>query len=445
MDPVESWSQYFLLWYRKAMVQIELIIFFVLGYLAIIFEKFLHVNKAAIALIMAVICWLLYFAGQNGMEISTTLMAEQISDVAQIIFFLIGAMVIVELIDSHHGFKLISEMLFSSSKRKMLWFLIGVSFFMSAVLDNLTTMIVMTSLLRKMVHNQKDRWFLGSIVVIAVNAGGAWTPIGDVTTTMLWINERITTFSTIKILFLPSLVCVLVSGLIATFMIKGEHKQRENFLVIQPMEPGAKRVLIMGIASLIMIPVWKGLLGLPPFMGALIGLGFLWLITDVMHYRYGEKRWHLRVAHILTKIDTSGILFFLGILLAVDALATANVLRSLANTLQTIVPDQNWVAVLIGLISSVVDNVPLVAATIGMYDLQTFPQDSMLWQLIAYSAGTGGSIFIIGSAAGVAFMGMEKVDFLWFAKRISWIALIGFFSGILVFFLTYPFLAPKIS
>lgn len=426
------------------MLQIELTIFFVLGYLAIIFEKFLHVNKAAVALVMAVICWLLYFAGNNEVHISSASMAEQISDVAQIIFFLIGVMVIVELIDSHHGFKIISDMLYSSSKRRMLWFLVGVSFFMSAILDNLTTMIVMTSLLRKMVPNLKDRWFLGSIIVISVNAGGAWTPIGDVTTTMLWINDRITTFATISLLFLPSLVCVLVSGIIATFLIRGEHEQQENLLVIQPMEPGAKRVLLMGLASLVMIPVWKGLLGLPPFMGALIGLGLLWLITDIMHFRYGEERWHLRVAHILTKIDTSGILFFLGILLAIDALATAGLLRSLANHLEAVVPNQNWVAILIGLISSVVDNVPLVAATMGMYDLHTFPVDSMLWQLIAYSAGTGGSIFIIGSAAGVAFMGMEKVDFIWYAKNIAWIALIGFFAGILVFMWTYPVIAPLV-
>lgn len=425
------------------MLQIELLIFFVFGYLAIIFEKFLHVNKAAIALVMAVICWLLYFA-QKETPISAHLMAEQISDVAQIVFFLIGVMVIVELIDSHHGFKIISDMLYSSSKRKMLWFLIGVSFFMSAVLDNLTTMIVMTSLLRKMVPDRKDRWFLGSIVVIAVNAGGAWTPIGDVTTTMLWINERISTFSTVKILFLPSLVCVLVAGAVATFLIKGEHAHHEGVLALKPMEPGAKRVLFMGFASLIMIPVWKGVVGLPPFMGALIGLGLLWLITDVMHFRHGEERWHLRVTHILTKIDTSGILFFLGILLAIDALASAGMLRTLADNLQIILPNQNWVAVLIGLISSVIDNVPLVAATIGMYDLQSFPQDTMLWQLIAYTAGTGGSIFIIGSAAGIAFMGIEKVDFLWFAKHVSWIALLGFFAGVVVFFFSYPLFGPKI-
>lgn len=423
------------------MLSIELGIFFAVGYLAIIFERFLHINKAAIALIMAVICWLLYFAGSTEL-ISRAEMAEQISDVAQIIFFLLAAMVIVELIDSHHGFKLITDMLYTSSMRRMLWFLIGISFFMSAALDNLTSMIVMASLLKKMVKDPKDRWMLGSIVVIAVNAGGAWTPIGDVTTTMLWINDKITTWETIRSLFLPSVVNVLVSGLIATFIIKGSNAPSQSTFAM-PMQPGARRVLCMGVASLVMIPVWKATLGLPPFMGALIGLGALWLITDVIHYRYGEQRWHLRVTHVLTKIDTSGVLFFLGILLAINALAAAGILKDFAMALQHVAPNQNWVAVIIGLISSVVDNVPLVAATMGMYDMQTYPIDSSLWQLIAYAAGTGGSILIIGSAAGVAFMGIEKVDFIWYLKKISWIALAGYFAGIFTYFLLHPLLYPS--
>lgn len=418
------------------MLYLELIIFFSIGYLAIIFENFLHVNKSAVALVMAVVCWVLYFAGTPH-GISSELLAQQISDVAQIIFFLLGAMVIVELIDSHHGFKLITDILYTSSKRRMLWFLIGISFFMSAALDNLTSMIVMSSLLKKMVHHQKERWMLGSILVISVNAGGAWTPIGDVTTTMLWINDKITTWAIIKSLFIPSFVCVLVSGLIATFLIKGSRKEVPTSFSI-PMEPGARRVLFMGVASLIMIPIWKAALGLPPFMGALIGLGLLWLITDLIHYKHGEKRWHLRVVHVLTKIDTSGILFFLGILLAIDALATAGILKDLAEGLQSVVPNQNWVAVIIGLASSVIDNVPLVAATMGMYDMTTFPPDSQLWQMIAYAAGTGGSILIIGSAAGVAFMGIEKVDFIWYLKRVSWIALIGYFAGIAAYLALRP-------
>lgn len=421
------------------MLHVELLIFFSLGYLVIIFENFLHINKAAIALVMGVVCWILYFAETHG-GMNPSLMAEQISDVAQIIFFLLAAMIIVELIDSHHGFKLITDMIYTSSKRKMLWFLIGISFFMSAALDNLTSMIVMASLLRKMVKSPKERWLLGSIIVITVNAGGAWTPIGDVTTTMLWINEKITTWQTIKVLFIPSVVCCLVSGLIATLMMKGENEPVPSTFHME-MQPGARRVLFMGVASLIMIPIWKAALGLPPFMGALIGLGLLWLVTDLIHFKHGEHRWHLRVVHVMTKIDTSGILFFLGILLAIDALTSAGLLQELAVYLQQTLPNQSYVAILIGLISSVVDNVPLVAATIGMYDMTVYPTDSQLWLLIAYAAGTGGSILIIGSAAGVAFMGIEKVDFIWYMKKIAWIALGGYFAGIAVFFLLYPFLA----
>ncbi|MEZ5314855.1 MAG: sodium:proton antiporter NhaD [Chlamydiales bacterium] len=417
------------------MLNIELLIFFSIGYLAIIFENFLHVNKAAVALVMGVICWILYYTYLHE-GINPNLMADQISDVAQIVFFLLAVMIIVELIDSHHGFKMITDILYTSSKKKMLWFLIGVSFFMSAVLDNLTSMIVMASLMKKMIKNPKERWLLGSIIVIVVNAGGAWTPIGDITTTLLWINEKITSWQTIKLLFIPSAICATVAGLIATLMIKGENKPVPSTFHIA-MEPGAKQVLCMGIASLIMIPVWKATLGVPPFMGALIGLGLLWLVTDLIHFKHGENRWHLRVVHIMTKINISGILFFLGILLAINALAANGLLQDFAKHLEAWLPGQNYVAILIGLISSIVDNVPLVAATIGMYDITAFPIDSQLWLLIAYAAGTGGSILIIGSAAGVAFMGMEKIDFIWYLKKISWIALISYFAGITAFLLTY--------
>ncbi|MCP5470197.1 MAG: sodium:proton antiporter NhaD [Chlamydiales bacterium] len=416
------------------MLHTQLIIFFIIGYLAIIFDKFLHVNKAAVALVMGVVCWLLYF-GESMHLISASAMAEQIYDVAQIIFFLLGVMVIVEMIDSHHGFKLITDMIYTSSKRRMLWFLIIISFFMSAVLDNLTSMIVVISLLRKMIPNVKDRWLMGSVIVIAVNAGGAWTPIGDVTTTMLWINEKISTWQTIKTLFIPSIVCVLVSGLLATLLIKGENEKVEGSFTMHKMEPGARRVLGLGLLSLVMIPVWKAALHVPPFMGALLGLGIIWLITDIIHFRYGEERWHLRVLHVLTKVDISGIFFFLGILLAIDALGTAGILSNFAHFLERIVPDQKWVAMIIGLISSIVDNVPLVAATMGMYDMAQFPPDSMLWQLIAYCAGTGGSILIIGSAAGVVFMSMEKIDFFWFAKKVGWIALVGYLAGFFTYLL----------
>lgn len=414
----------------------ELIILFVIGYLAIIFEKFLHVNKAAVALTMAVGCWLIYFAQTN--EVESSLFCDTLCETAQIVFFLFAAMVIVELIDSHHGFKLITDILYTSSKHRMLWFLLGISFFMSSILDNLTSMIVMTSLLRKLIKDRADRWLLGSIVVIAVNAGGAWTPIGDVTTTMLWIDKKITTWQTIKFLFIPSVVCAVVAGIVASFFIRRDSGKVETALGHLSMEPGAKRVLMMGVGALVMIPVWNAVFDLPPFMGALIGLGLLWLFTDLLHFRYGEERWHLRVPHILTKIDIPGVLFFLGILLAIKALEAPGILKDFAEVLQKFLPNEYYVAVVIGLISSVVDNVPLVAATMGMYDA---PTNSALWQLIAYAAGTGGSILIIGSAAGVAFMGMEKVDFLWYLRHISWIALVGYFAGVAAYALVYPLLA----
>lgn len=407
---------------------------FLLGYFSIVFERFLRINKAATALLMGIGCWAIYFfASGRGTLLSWTAFEEHVAAVAQIVFFLIAAMAIVELIDSHHGFKGITDLLRTSSKKKLLWLLIVISFFLSSVLDNLTSMIVMISLIRKLTEEVKERWLYGSIVVIAVNAGGAWTPIGDITTTMLWIGGQLSTLYMMKVLFLPSAACIAVSGLCASFFLKGKLPKPPQSK--QPMAPGARRVLCFGIGSLIMIPVWKILLGLPPFMGALLGLGILWLVTDLMHHRHGDKRSHLRLPHILARIDTSGVLFFLGILFAVNALTMAGIFGDIAKHMERLFPSQNIVAVLIGLVSSIVDNVPLVAATMGMYDKATYPIDSPLWQLIAYAAGTGGSILIIGSAAGVAFMGIEKVDFLWYLKRISWIALIGYFAGIALFFL----------
>ncbi len=424
-----------------SLLYLEMIIVFALGYLVIIFEKFVGLNKAGIALIMGVVLWGLYFGSLQPGHIPMDAIQEQITDVAQIVFFLLAAMAIVELIDSHHGFKLITDILYTSSKKKMLWFLLIISFFMSSILDNLTSMIVMISLVRKLVPVKEERWLLGSLIVISVNAGGAWTPIGDVTTTMLWISDRITTGNVILTLFLPSLVNMGVSGLIGSFLLKEEAKGAKTIISHKPLEPGAKRVFFMGVTALVMIPILKALLNLPPFMGALIGLGFMWLITDLIHFRYGEKRAHLRVPHVLGKIDTPGVLFFLGILLAISALTLSGMLGDFARLLEKAVPNHDIIAILIGLFSSIIDNVPLVAATIGMYDLNTFPVDSSLWMLIAYAAGTGGSILIIGSAAGVAFMGLEGVDFIWYTKRISLIALVGYFAGVGVYLLQRTLLA----
>ena len=414
---------------------VGLIFFFALGYAFIIFEKLHNINKAATALLMAAGCWFIYFLSQILAGHPPKFPSEQLADVASIIFFLLAVMAIVELIDSHHGFKLITDLLHTTSKRKMLWLVLVISFFMSSVLDNLTSMIVMISLLRKLISKKEDRWILGSLVVITVNAGGAWTPIGDVTTTMMWINDRITTWNIIKALFLPSVVCTIVAGLFGMLLIKKSDQALQNQPKPLPMEIGARRVFCGGVLALVLIPVWKSLFSIPPFMGALIGLAALWLITDLIHFREKDTRHHLQVPHILAKIDISGVLFFLGILLAVSALTTAGILKDFANLLEKMLPNQNYVAVFIGLLSSIVDNVPLVAATFGMYDLATYPTDSVLWQLIAYAAGTGGSILIIGSAAGVAFMGIEHVDFFWYFKKISWVALLGYFAGIIVYFL----------
>jgi NhaD family Na+/H+ antiporter len=360
------------------------------------------------------------------------ILGEKLNDVSQIIFFLMGAMAIVELIDSHKGFKVITDLIQTGSKKKMLWIIGIVTFFLSAILDNLTTTIVMVSLLRKLVPDTKDRMLLGSLVVIAANAGGAWTPIGDVTTTMLWINGNISSQVVMKTLFLPSLVSLVVALVILGWGLKGNYLRLVERAHDAVIEPGSKLIFVCGVGALVFVPLFKALTGLPPFMGILIGLGILWLVTDLLHAPHAG-RGHLRVPYILTRIDTSGVLFFLGILLCISALDAAGLLRSLALFLDQYVHNISVIATLIGLISAVIDNVPLVAAGMGMYDLKTHPMDSYLWQMLAFCAGTGGSILIIGSAAGVALMGLEKIDFMWYLKRVSLTALVSYFAGVVVF------------
>lgn len=408
-----------------------MIIVFTLGYVAIALESVLKINKTAIALLMAVICWGLYFVsvGTSSDE-SAAALSFHLSDESQVVFFLLGAMTLVELIDVHEGFRLVSEFMHTHSKRKLLWLCGVISFFLSAIIDNLTATIVMVSVIRKLVTRKEDRLMLGATIVVAANAGGAWTPIGDVTTTMLWIQNRLTTLPLMLWLFLPSVACFIVATLFNSFKVKGEFKAQSTAHI--KTEPFGNKVLVLGLFALIMVPVFKGLIGLPPFMGMLIGLGFLWLLTDIAHHKY-EERHHLRVPHVLSKIDNPGVLFFLGILLAVDALESSGILNNLALWLDATIGNTTLVATAIGLLSSIVDNVPIVAATLGMYSTKVFPTDSSLWQLIAYCAGTGGSILLIGSAAGIAFMGLEKVDFLWYLKRVSLSALFGYFAGILVY------------
>lgn len=406
---------------------------FGLGYAAIILEYNIKINKTAVALLLAVLCWVIYFIF-SVTPVSTDLkqLGEHVNDVSQIIFFLMGAMTLVELIDSHKGFKIVTDVIRTHSKRKMLWIIAFTSFFLSAVLDNLTTTILMVSLLRKMIPTRGERFLLSCIVVLAANAGGAWTPIGDVTTTMLWINGQLTTLSVIKALFVPSVISLVIPMFWYSWRQKGEYAEAapEEFDVIP--EPGARLVFYMGIGALIFVPIFKTVTGLPPFMGMLFGVAILWLVTDILHHKY-EHRQHLRVPTVLTRIDTSGVLFFLGILLTINALETAGILTDLAQWLEKTVHNQVGIAALIGVLSAIVDNVPLVAGTMGMYPLSAFPQDSSLWHMIAYTAGTGGSMLLIGSSAGVALMGLEKINFFSYMKKMTIPVFIGYLCGLGVY------------
>ncbi len=415
-------------------------IVFTLGYLAIICEFYIKVNKTAVALLVAVVCWAIYFFFSRApLPDDLRILGEHVSDVSQIIFFLMGAMTLVELVDSHRGFKIITDAISTTSKRKLLWIISITTFFLSSVLDNLTTAILMVSLLRKIIPIRSDRFLLSCIVIVAANSGGAWTPIGDVTTTMLWINGQISTLKIMKTLFISSIISTLVPLLFfhfftekGTYEISKENQKFKNEMA----EPGAKMVFFLGIGSLIFVPIFKALTGLPPFMGILIGLAIVWLVTDLLHHKHEHRR-HLRVPAVLTRIDTSGILFFLGILLCVNALQTAGLLKDLADLLQRTIGNQAVIVTLIGIISAIIDNVPLVAATMGMYPLSSFPMDSPLWQMIAYAAGTGGSILLIGSAAGVALMSMEKIEFFAYMKKMSLPVLIGYLAGMGAYLLLF--------
>lgn len=410
-----------------------ILILFVIGYGAIIFEHPIKINKTGIALLTAVLCWTVYFVySANSLSNDLAILGHHISDVAQIIFFIMGAMALVELIDSHKGFKIITDLVKTRNKKTMLWLVALVTFFLSSVLDNLTTTILLISLLRKLVPDRYERILLGCIVVIAANAGGAWSPIGDVTTTMLWINGQITTIPIMKALLLPSLISLLVPVTIYSFMLKGKYKLAHLTAAETKQEPGAGLVFTVGILGLIFVPIFKALTGLPPFMGILLALALLWVITDVLHMKE-EKRAHLTLTHVLTRIDMSAVLFFLGILLTINALQTAGILRDLSNWLGATFHSYAFIAILLGLFSAIIDNVPLVAATMGMYPIASFPQDHSLWHMIAYAAGTGGSILIIGSSSGVALMGMEKIDFITYMKKAALPALVGFLGGMAVY------------
>ncbi|KDP47142.1 hypothetical protein JCGZ_22138 [Jatropha curcas] len=406
-------------------------ILFVIGYAGIIFEESLAFNKSGVGLLMAVSLWVVRSIGAPSTDIAVSELTHASAEVSEIVFFLLGAMTIVEIVDAHQGFKLVTDNITTRKPRVLLWVVGFVTFFLSSILDNLTSTIVMVSLLRKLVPPSEYRKLLGAVVVIAANAGGAWTPIGDVTTTMLWIHGQISTLPTMKSLLLPSAVSLAIplALMSLTSEVNGKEQESRNVLATERMAPRGQLVFSVGIGALIFVPVFKALTGLPPFMGMLLGLGVLWILTDAIHYGESERQ-KLKVPQALSRIDTQGALFFLGILLSVSSLEAAGLLRELANYLDAHIPNIELVASSIGVVSAIIDNVPLVAATMGMYDLSSFPQDSEFWQLVAYCAGTGGSMLVIGSAAGVAFMGMEKVDFFWYLRKVSGFAFAGYAAGI---------------
>lgn len=435
-----------------------IIVCFILGYLTIVFEHPLRLDKTVPALIMGSLCWAFLTIGDLEVvdhhhhiaELDGVLL-HHIGKVAEILFFLIGAMTIVELVDLHKGFSVITNRIRTTSKKKLLWLICILGFFLSATLDNLASTIVLVSLLRRLIPDRTERlWFI-SMAVIAANAGGAWSPIGDVTTTMLWIGKKVTTMGLIENLVLPSIACLIVPTLIVSYTsaFKGNitpssrdfktQIQKENLL-------SSRTMLFVGLGALVFVPIFKSLTGLPPYVGMMLSLGFVWLVSEYIHPEedFSESRREKYSAHhALSRIEMSSILFFLGILVAVAALESVVVtnhagekvglLMSLAEQLQATIPNQNIVIIILGFLSAIIDNVPLVAASMGMYSMETYPVDSDLWHFIAYSAGTGGSMLIIGSAAGVAAMGMEKIDFIWYLKNIAWLAFLGFIAGAIVF------------
>jgi len=414
-----------------------IIIIFLIGYLLIALEHPVGINKTATALVTGVLCWALFAVNHGDIFFIRSELSHHLSQIASILFFLMGAMTIVELIDAHEGFHFITKLIRTTDVRRLLWIICWVTFFLSAVLDNLTTAIVMVSLTRKLVVDQQKRLFFAGMIIIAANAGGAWSPIGDVTTTMLWIGGQISSGVLVSQLLAPSIVCLLVPLIYLSFTLSG--KLEGNTLVSDKSEAdlkGGQIMLLVGIGALVFVPVFKTVTHLPPYMGMLLGLGVLWLVSEKINPQVDEEvRKKYSAAHALSRIDVSSMLFFMGILLAVGALESMQVLHRLAEHLSTMLGDNRIIITFIGVVSAVVDNVPLVAACMGMYSMDMYPMDHMIWEYLAYCAGTGGSLLVIGSAAGVAVMGMEKMDFLWYLKKISLLALIGYAGGATIFLL----------
>ena len=434
---------------------IAIVIVFIIGYAGIALESVTKVNKAAVALLMFVACWTLYMVspesyvpGAGGMDASSLLskvnsiIEEHLGSTATTLFFLMGAMTIVEIVDQNGGFNFVRNALRTKSKRKLMWRIVLLTFFLSAILDNMTTSIVMVMVLNKLVANRHDRMTFASLVIIAANSGGAFSPIGDVTTIMLWNKSLITSQGVITEIFIPSLVSALIPALILEFTLKGELDTHDNTVSADAQDFTScqrKIIFVLGVGGLCFVPIFKALTNLPPFVGILLVLGILWLTTEIFYRKVGKSKsgWSRRVSNVLRNIDMSTILFFLGILMAVSCLEEVGVLNTAGRWLNDVSNGNHYIVTgAIGVVSSIVDNVPLVAGCMGMYTnlVGDFACDGLFWQLRAYCAGVGGSILIIGSAAGVVVMGLEKISFGWYMKHVSWLALAGYFAGMLCYF-----------
>ena len=445
-----------------------IILIFIIGYLSITLEHPLKLDKTVPALIMAALIWGLlaigfhagWFdvidthdnvfsflsGGEAAAEGFENGLLHHLGKTAEILIFLIGAMTIVEIIDLHRGFEVLKGAVRTKSKRRLLWIIGLLAFVLSAIIDNLTATIVLITLLRKLIYLREERLWYAAMVVIAANAGGAWSPIGDVTTTMLWIAKNVTAMGLIEYVIIPSIVCFVVPFVIASYLpaFKGNIQVDTTEDEVAEKLLSSKTMLFLGLGMIVSVPIFKTLTHLPPYIGMMFALGIVWLVSEYIHPEedFSKERRHLYSAHkALSRIEISSILFFLGILMAVAGLESlvfgvaengdpVGTLRYLAEVLQQAIPNQDVVIILLGIFSAIIDNVPLVAASIGMYDS---PTDSVLWHFIAYCAGTGGSMLIIGSAAGVAAMGMEKIDFIWYLKKITWLAFVGFAAGAAVF------------
>jgi Na+/H+ antiporter NhaD/arsenite permease-like protein len=418
-----------------------IVIIFIMAYAAIALEHPIKINKGASALLGAGLLWTVYAVFGGDHSLIGKQLNESVASTAQIVFFLIGAMTIVEVIDAHNGFEVITSLIRTKKQATLMWLVGFITFFLSAILDNLTTTIVMIALMKKLLDSQSDRLFFAAMIVIAANAGGAWSAIGDVTTTMLWIGGQITPLAIVKGVFLASLVNLMLPLLVVSYLLRGKvivspHVQDDALTRNTTFERNL--MFFLGLGLLIAVPAFKTITHLPPFMGILFGLGILWLVGELLHREKADHaKQHLTLASALKRIDMSSIVFFIGILLAVATLEHTHVLEMLAKWLDQNVGRQDLIVMALGLLSAIVDNVPLVAASMGMYPLSQYPADSFLWEFIAYCAGTGGSILIIGSAAGVAAMGLEKIHFFWYVKRISGLALLGYLGGAAVYIIQY--------